>query len=1130
MTCGRCGAPRRDDARFCTVCGLSLGVTCHACGFENLTADRFCGGCGRPLELPTRGVPTDLLNADTSFERGSEANWLLLDGERRQATVLFSDLSGYTALHEQLDAEEVELLMGRVKAEAVSIVESLGGMVNQFVGDEVVSLFGIVESHEDDALRAVRAALRLHEAVRVMSPELECRTGQALQLHTGVATGCVITGLSDPRSGRIGVYGETMITGARLATHAANDTILLSPVTRSLLEGFVETESLPPVLLKGRSKTIVPHRLLSLVHGRDRFEIRVEKGLVPLVGRQWELEQLDACLAKAVSGHGQFLTVIGEAGAGKSRLIHEFRQRIDRSRVAVLEGRCLEIGTNTPWLPFLDALRRAFELNDSDSPERSREKVIQGLQALGEDLTSFLPHYLHLLAVPASEHPLPPQLAGESLRKSFEQALTAVLAAMAMQRPMVFILEDWHWSDQASEGVMRTLLRQLQRLPLLVVVLHRREYSADWGDLFAPRILELRSLSKVQSARILGAVLGVKQLPEGIAERIHENTEGNPFFIEELGRSLLEDGTIVVRQGHAELNRTLDKIQLPRTVEALIRTRVDHLSPPLQETLRLGAVIGREFDLALLQSLSQAPDDLEHQLEELCSRELILQSRIVPKPAYSFRHALVQIAVYESILKSRRRELHGALARNIESLHHFMLEPHYEALAHHYSHSNDSQQAVTYLGMAGDRALAGYSIREACRMYQRAVAILERSGSNQVIHLARIDLTLKWAMASHFAATAANVIALEKALALAHDLNDDHRAARLTYWLGRLNYMLGRPVRAADDFERCRSLADSLGDTEMYTLAYAFRGRISYQLGEHVHGIRLLTDSMPLLEELGSQEEQAYSLSMLGHEHSLIGDFSAAYAHHHQAVTIFQAMGNSVAESAALNRVALTHAFRGDWERAIETAHQSVMVAGDSGIVLVLGMATTVRGYALVLHHRSLEGLSLIELGIRRIESSGSLLVLSRFCAWAAEAHALVGDVGQGEQWAERALELVELGDRYGESAAYRSLAMLGLLARPSDPIPVLDTLLRSEMCARSSGEQPELAITLLRRAEVLHRLAEPNRARDSLNEALALFKSMGMDWWTTQAVVLQTTMERREPFNGFLPRTERSELGLALP
>jgi tetratricopeptide (TPR) repeat protein len=341
--------------------------------------------------------------------------------------------------------------------------------------------------------------------------------------------------------------------------------------------------------------------------------------------------------------------------------------------------------------------------------------------------------------------------------------------------------------------------------------------------------------------------------------------------------------------------------------------------------------------------------------------------------------------------------------------------------------------------------------------------------------------------------------------------------------------MLGHPVRAADDFETCMALARSLDDKDMYALAFAFRGRISYQLGEHEQGIKRLAASLPLLDALGSSEEQAYSLSMLGHEHSLLGDFPVASAHHHQAVTIFQATGNSVAESAALNRVALSHAFRGDWERAIETAQQSVLVAGDSGIELVLGMATSVRGYALVFHHRSPEGLALLELGIRRIESSGSLLVLSRFCAWVAEAHALVGDVERGERWAERAGELVARGDRYGASPAYRSKAMLGFLARPSDHALVLDTLLQGEMWARSSGERPELAITLLRRAEVLHGLGEPQRTRESLNEALALFEAMGMDWWKDQALVLQATMDRGEPFNGFLPRTERRELGLTL-
>lgn len=1100
--CSRCGSEIREEARYCTACGAALASRCGGCGFEHLADERFCGGCGLSL------VPQLLATAIGAA------------GERRKATVIFSDLSGYTALHERLDPEEVEGLISHIKAEAVRIVTALGGTVNQFIGDEVVSLFGIERTHEDDAWRAVRAALDLHAMVREMSPQVVAWTGQHILLHTGIDTGLVVTDPSDQRSGTIGIYGEPMIVGARLASHAVADAILLSPQTRSLLEGSVDSEPLEPVVLKGRSKPIVPHRVRGLLDRHDRFHLRSRRGLAPLVGREGHLARLREALATALAGEGRFVTVVGEAGAGKSRLIHEFRLGLDRSRVDVLEGRCLSTGSRTPWLPFLDVLRTALGLQDGEDPEVLRRQALEGLRAIDPELRPWLPHCLHLLSIPAGGEALPPGLQGEALRQALEAALAAVLTRRSRRRPLVLLLEDWHWSDEASEGGLRHLLTQLSRSPLLVVALHRHERLHQLEGLEPHLRLVLEGLAPAESRQVLAAVLEAWQVPDDLVARIQERTGGNPFFIEEIGRTLLEEGALRrCRPGQVELAGRLEDLRLPLTVEAVLQARLDRLDPEAREWLRIAAVVGREFSARLLAAVRGLDQGLEGTLERLCQRELIEPISPRSRLVYRFCHVLAQEATYQSILRRRRRQLHGAVARALERLHEDPQELGDEALAHHFRLSDAPARAVPHLEKAADRAFASCSIREARLMYRQAVEILENSPIGAQDSCTRIDLTLKWAQASHFAASCENVTALEFCLSVAEAMADEARAARITYWLGRLDYMLGRPLRAAMHFERCMAISRSMMDSETYALSFNFRGRICYQLAEHDRGIRILVEGIPLLEELGDREEQAYSLSMLAGEYSLVGEFGPAFEVHGRALAIYADSGNVVGESAALNRLALSHAFRGEWSQAIEVADRCVGLAGDSGIVLVLGMISAVRGYCQILRGQgSTEGLEQIERGIARIEAGGSLLVLSRLYAWAAEVRALLGDADGAKTWSLRALELVALGDRYGEVPAHRSRAMAAVLADPPDRATALHYLSLAEHCANISGERPELAITLFRRAEIHWVLGEPATAGEMVGQAMGAFASMGMEWWLAQARRLTAMLENGTPFRGFLP------------
>ena len=346
MKCASCHHAIPLTAQFCEACGAPRPARCPQCHEAVPATANFCHNCGEALPRSTFDGSTTAPSAVSAAP----------EGERRQATVLFADLSGYTALNERLDPEEVRDLMGRIKAKAVEIVEQHGGIVSQFVGDEVLALFGIPIAHEDDPIRAVRAAVHLHDFVRTLSPETEERIGQPIRLHTGINTGLLVTSTRDDRDGRVGITGDAVNIGARLKALADVDGILVSKETFRAIEGFFKAEALPPLTMKGRGQAIMPYRILSEVPAATRFGVAIQRGLTPLTGRTAELELLQEKLAEAGRGHGQFVVVTSEAGYGKTRLVHEFRKRIDRHRFLVVEGRCQSYGSVTPYLPLRNAL------------------------------------------------------------------------------------------------------------------------------------------------------------------------------------------------------------------------------------------------------------------------------------------------------------------------------------------------------------------------------------------------------------------------------------------------------------------------------------------------------------------------------------------------------------------------------------------------------------------------------------------------------------------------------------------------------------------------------------------------------------------------------------------------------
>jgi len=860
VTCSGCRSETAPGFAFCPRCGRRLPSPCAACGFACEPDFAFCPRCGAPVE--SKKIPAPVKPDGT----GREA-------DRRLVTVLFADLSGFTALAERLDPEEVRAFQSALFETLAAAITRYDGFVEKFVGDAVLAVFGAPVAHEDDPARACDAALDMLERGAVLSREWAGRLGQPVTLHVGIHTGPVVAGsLGGGGSAAYAVTGDTVNTTARLLTAAAPGTILVSEATYVMAQHRFAFESAGELMLRGKAKPIVVRRLVGALAQPGSARGLAGLGLAaPLVGRTDELDQLLAAFDRMERGRGQVVSLVGEAGTGKSRLIAELLGRLDAdgrlARAAVRRAACSSLGEPTYGV-FGTLFREAYQVEPADSLDVARRKLAAGLRALGakdEEAIAIAPVLSYVLGLEEETHP---DVEPEQLKRQIALAARALIERRLEKEPLLILVEDLHWADTASVDLLRHVVDQLADRPLMLLLSHRPDTKPPLVARAAHSVIRLAPLSPDETRALVAALFGASaDVLARFQEFIAARAGGNPFFVEEIVRSLVGKG-VIVRQGDGwTCTAASEAVDVPPTLHGLLLSRVDRLPADARRLLQEAAVLGAVFDEPLLRAVATVSGIFEEALDRLVEAELIQAvSHWHERGRYRFTHALVHEVVYQNLLLSRRTELHERVGRALE--HAAGPRPErlsdLEALGHHWSLSANKPRGARYLVSAGDWARAVYANDDAIRHYQRALQTLaECPGCDADARAARERLADLLGLTGRRAEALAHYEALREEIEPA---GERVGTARMLRKIGGLYWEAGDRERAGACFAGGLERLDENGDPIERAHLFQEMGRLAFRAGDNAGAIRWAERALAEAtheEEAASEPERAREAAVM---------------------------------------------------------------------------------------------------------------------------------------------------------------------------------------------------------------------------------------------------------------------------
>jgi TOMM system kinase/cyclase fusion protein len=968
------------------------------------------------------------------------------EAERRQLTVMFCDVVDSTKLSSQLDLEEYRDVVRAYHTACTEVIRRYDGHIAQLLGDGLLVYFGYPVAHEDDAQRAVRTGFGILAAMDDLHTRLPYATGHTLAVRLGIHTGLVVIGaMGDQGRHEHLALGETPNIAARIQGLTQPNTVAISDATYRLVQGYFACQDLGAQALRGVTESMRVYHVLRESGARSRLDVAQPRGLTPLVGRESEVTLLQERWSQAKAGHGQVVLLSGEAGIGKSRLIQTLKDYLAKEPHIQWECRSVPYYQNTALYPLTDLFQRILQWQHDETPDAKLAKLEHALGQYRLLLEETVPLLAPLLSLPLPEDRYPAlNVSPQRQRQKTLETIVATLLALAERQPLLFIVEDLHWTDPTTLELLNLLIEQIPTVSVLTLLTCRPHFQPAWHHRSYITEMTLNHLSHAQVEQIVTGVTAGKTLPQEVLAQIVEKTDGVPLFVEELTKAILESGHLKAVDDHYELTGALSTLAIPATLQDSLMARLDRLVTA-KAVAQYAAVIGRQFSYELLHAVSQLAEVmLQHELRRLVEAELLYQRGVPPQSSYVFKHALIRDAAYQSLLRSTRQQYHQQIAQVLEVQFSEVAETQPELLAHHYTEAGLLEQAVHYWHTAAQQAVERSAHLEAITHLRQGLALLQTLPETRERVQREVDIYI--ALGASLIATKGQAAPeVEQTYTRARQLCEPLEAPQQlfpvlrglwSYYYVRVElqtaHMLG---------EQLLALAQRVQDPGMLLAAHRALGTMFYFVGApasaHTHftqGITLYDPQQHRASGLLYGEDAGVVCRCLG-AWALwyLGYPEQALARNDEAVTLAQQIAHPYSLGFALSRAAIFQQFRREVRAAQECAETAISLATEQGFAHFIAYSSLLRGWALAQQGRAKEGIEQITQGLTTHRATGAAGIRTYFLALLTEAHGILGEPEAGLTVLMEALTLVDTtGGRFYESELYRLKGEL-LLQQSSD-------------------------------------------------------------------------------------------------
>jgi class 3 adenylate cyclase/tetratricopeptide (TPR) repeat protein len=1110
VKCPKCQFENKLGAKFCGKCGSKLAILCPKCNAENDPENSFCNECGYDLSKPPQAPPLDY-SSPQSYTPKFLAEKILttrsaMEGERKLVTVLFADAADFTTLSEKLDPEEVHGIMDGCFKILMDEIHKYEGTINQFTGDGVMALFGAPVAHEDHAQRACYAALSSQKALALYEEKVKREFGVEFKMRMGVNSGPVIVGsIGDDLRMDYTAVGDTTNLASRMESLAKPGSVLVSKATHRLVKEYFEFHSLGQMEVKGKEEPQEGFELIRAGEVATRFGASVAKGLTRFVGRTSAMAALMESWEKAQSGSGQVVGIVGEAGVGKSRLLLEFRNGLVQEPFIYLEGRCLHFGGSMAYLPFLDILRSYFEIHEEDREVIRRKKMAERVVQLDEKLKPILPPLQDLLSLKVEDENYL-KLEPKQKRERIFEGLRNLFMRLTKESTLILAVEDLHWIDKTSEEFLDYLIGWLAHEKILLTLLYRPEYTHHWGNKSYFNRIGVDQLSLKSSAELVQAILEGGEVASELRELILNRAAGNPLFMEELTHTLLENGSIQIKDKQYVLTRTPSDLQVPDTVQGIIAARMDRLEENLKRIMQVASVIGREFAFRILQTISGMREDLKAHLLNLQGLEFIYEKSLFPELEYIFKHALTQEVAYNSLLVKRRKEIHERIGKAIEELYPERLEEFYEMLAYHYARGEVLEKASECMKLSGSKAAKNHSIREAYSFYKEALATLHRLPDTMENKKQKLEVLVLMVTPMYLLGFPEESLGmLQEGESLCKDLRDDRR---LAFFYGRLsNYYTysGNPLLGAKYSEEALEIARKSQDID--SIVPIVQGLCNSYIG--TGRFYKVVDIAPcVLDLLEKTERQSDFFAMPMNPYSWLcgccGMSMGELGNFEEGKILLEKGLRHATQIEDLRTLGFFEFYcgiffdtKGEWKPAIEHLQSGIKYSEEVKFLPVLAWGWAWLGYAYCYLGDPETGRRHVEKGLKIQQGGGFEFFLSFYPLFLGNIYLDLGDLKNAQSFTDEALRLSQKNnEKHMEGISWILLGRILGRAETAQLHKAEEYILQGMKILDELKMKPFYAQGRLFLGELCAHGGQNEKALENLKKAETMFQGMGMDYW----------------------------------